>query len=584
MIQVLQNEKEIFYGEVREITDNIDFTKHIYAVGELAFLFDSIQPQKVYQCSPLQMFTEIINIHNSQVEQKKQFKVGEVSVTDANDYVYHFTNREDTLTVLRDKLCTPLNGYLKITKVNGERYINLVPIERYGKHCTQEIQFGENLLDYSANSTSVNIATSVIPIGAMIEEENRTSKAVKGLDEYVTIVGTAVDDYHKKTDDDYVINDAAVSQFGHIRVTKEWPDVNSPEILREKATEWIKQTQFADLILNVSAFDRNLSDINIDSFDLGDIVSVWAVPFGMESVTFPVQKKTIYMNDITKNYIVLGNKFQKSYTSQASTAVEQIKEEIPEISPLLQMAKDNAVTLLTDPTKGYVSYIFDKDGNRTEIWISDNKDSTKATRKWVWNSSGLGYLYLENGEWKSDVAITMDGAIVADKITTGTMLADRIRGGILEVGGTKFAKDGIISVKNNQDSIIVTLDVNGLKMNSGSINLNNKFSVNNDGYMTSTSGKIGGFEIDTDNLSIGDATLQRNKIGCGTAGNGIVNLVGNRSSDNAKYGFIQISNSGNPDKDEVLAGIRIYGNGLVRKYGGNGNVEWERWLSNIPES
>ena len=582
MIRVLQNEKEIFYGEVREITDNIDFTKHIYAVGELAFLFDSIQPQKVYQCSPLQMFTEIINIHNSQVEQKKQFKVGEVSVTDVNDYVYHFTNREDTLTVLRDKLCTPLNGYLKITKVNGERYINLVPIERYGKHCTQEIQFGENLLDYSANSTSVNIATSVIPIGAMIEEENRTSKAVKGLDEYVTIVGTAVDDYHKKTDDDYVINDAAVSQFGHIRVTKEWPDVHSPEILREKATEWIKQTQFADLILSVSAFDRNLSDINIDSFDLGDIVSVWAVPFGMESVTFPVQKKTIYMNDITKNYIVLGNKFQKSYTSQASTAVEKIKEEIPEISPLLQMAKDNAVTLLTDPTKGYISYIFDKDGNRTEIWISDNKDSTKATRKWVWNSSGLGYLYLENGEWKSDVAITMDGAIVADKITTGTMLADRIRGGILEVGGTKFAKDGIISVKNNKDSIIVTLDVNGLTMNSGSINLNNKFSVNSNGYMTSTSGKIGGFEIDTDNLSIGDATLRRDRIGCGSAGYGIVNIVGYKSSDNARFGYIQLSNSGN--SNECLAGIRIYGNGLVRKYGGDGSVSWERWLSNIPES
>ena len=582
MIRVLQNEKEIFYGEVREITDNIDFTKHIYAVGELAFLFDSIQPQKVYQCSPLQMFTEIINIHNSQVEQKKQFKVGEVSVTDANDYVYHFTNREDTLTVLRDKLCTPLNGYLKITKVNGERYINLVPIERYGKHCTQEIQFGENLLDYSANSTSVNIATSVIPIGAMIEEENRTSKAVKGLDEYVTIVGTAVDDYHKKTDDDYVINDAAVSQFGHIRVTKEWPDVNSPEILREKATEWIKQTQFADLILNVSAFDRNLSDINIDSFDLGDIVSVWAVPFGMESVTFPVQKKTIYMNDITKNYIVLGNKFQKSYTSQASTAVEKIKEEIPEISPLLQMAKDNAVTLLTDPTKGYVSYIFDKDGNRTEIWISDNKDSTKATRKWVWNSSGLGYFYKENDVWKTNVAITMDGAIVADIITTGTMLADRIKGGTFEVGGKGFAKDGIISVKNNKDSIIVTLDVNGLTMNSGSINLNNKFSVNSNGYMTSTSGKIGGFEIETDNLSIGDATLRRDRIGCGSAGYGIVNIVGNRSSDNARFGYIQLSNSGNPDT--CLDGIRIYGNGLVRKYGGDGSVSWERWLSNIPES
>ena len=450
MIQVLQNEKEIFYGEVREITDNIDFTKHIYAVGELAFLFDSIQPQKVYQCSPLQMFTEIINIHNSQVEQKKQFKVGEVSVTDANDYVYHFTNREDTLTVLRDKLCTPLNGYLKITKVNGERYINLVPIERYGKHCTQEIQFGENLLDYSANSTSVNIATSVIPIGAMIEEENRTSKAVKGLDEYVTIVGTAVDDYHKKTDDDYVINDAAVSQFGHIRVTKEWPDVNSPEILREKATEWIKQTQFADLILNVSAFDRNLSDINIDSFDLGDIVSVWAVPFGMESVTFPVQKKTIYMNDITKNYIVLGNKFQKSYTSQASTAVEKIKEEIPALSPILEQARENAILMLTDPTKGYISYIFDENGNRTEIWIADSLEVSKITRKWVLNASGFGYLYLEDGKWKSDLALTMDGVINAN-----------------------FIKAGVLS---------------GIEINNG----NKTFYVDKDGNLTATSANISG--------------------------------------------------------------------------------------------
>lgn len=542
MIQVLQNEKEIFYGEVREITDNIDFTKHIYAVGELAFLFDSIQPQKVYQCSPLQMFTEIINIHNSQVEQKKQFKVGEVSVTDANDYVYHFTNREDTLTVLRDKLCTPLNGYLKITKVNGERYINLVPIERYGKHCTQEIQFGENLLDYSANSTSVNIATSVIPIGAMIEEENRTSKAVKGLDEYVTIVGTAVDDYHKNTDDDYVINDAAVSQFGHIRVTKEWPDVNSPEILREKATEWIKQTQFADLILNVSAFDRNLSDINIDSFDLGDIVSVWAVPFGMESVTFPVQKKTIYMNDITKNYIVLGNKFQKSYTSQASTAVEKIKEEIPEISPLLKQAKDTAMAMLTDPSKGYVSYIFDEDGNRTEIWISDNMNSSKATRKWVWNSSGLGYFYKENDVWKTNVAITMDGAIVADRITTGTMLADRIKGGLLEVGGTGFAKDGVIKVKNSSDDEIVVLDADGIQISSGSINLNDKFKVNTQGYMESISGKIGGFTIESDNLHTG------------SSGSGV---------------WISGANKNNCPKGQVTVGE--HGAGLVRigyKHGG----------------
>ena len=49
MIQVTKDGEEIFYGEVREVKQNLDFTKHIYAVGELAFLFDSIQPQARYQ-------------------------------------------------------------------------------------------------------------------------------------------------------------------------------------------------------------------------------------------------------------------------------------------------------------------------------------------------------------------------------------------------------------------------------------------------------------------------------------------------------------------------------------------------------
>lgn len=469
MIQVLQNNKEIFYGEVREVTDNFDFTKHIYAVGELAFLFDSIQPQKKYQCTPLEMFTELINIHNSQVEPRKRFEVGEVSVTDPNDYVYHFTNREDTLTVLREKLCKPLNGYLKITKVNGVRYINLVPIDRYGSLSTQEIQFGENLLDYSANKSGTNIATSVIPIGAMIEESNRTSNAVQGLDEYVTIAGTTIDDYHKNVDDDFLVNDAAVSQFGHVRVVKEWSDVNTPEILKKKAEEWLMKVQFSELTLNVSAFDLNLMDINIDSYDLGDRVSVWAVPFGMESVVFPVQKKTIYMNDITKNNIVLGNKYIKSYTSQASEAVSSVFEEIPELNPMLEQAKNNAIAMLTDPDKGYVSYIFDENGNRTEIWIADSLEQSKMTKKWVWNSSGLGYMYLDKGVWKTNVAITMNGAIVADLITTGTLK------GITITGNT---------IKGN------TIEGNTIK--GGSIEIGSNFSVDNAGNMTAKSAKLNG--------------------------------------------------------------------------------------------
>ena len=67
MIQVLKNGKEIFYGEVRESEKDFFGTKQVYAVGELAFLFDSIQPQAKYQNKTSRQLLETwLNIHNGQ--------------------------------------------------------------------------------------------------------------------------------------------------------------------------------------------------------------------------------------------------------------------------------------------------------------------------------------------------------------------------------------------------------------------------------------------------------------------------------------------------------------------------------------
>ena len=65
IIKVLKDGAEIFCGEVREVTQNFDFTRTVYAVGELAYLFDSIQPQAVYQGTVTAMFTSLLANHNS---------------------------------------------------------------------------------------------------------------------------------------------------------------------------------------------------------------------------------------------------------------------------------------------------------------------------------------------------------------------------------------------------------------------------------------------------------------------------------------------------------------------------------------
>ena len=150
---------------------------------QLAFLFDSIQPQAKHQDqTPIQFFTSLLNQHNAQVEEKKRFQVGVVTVTDPNDSIYRFTNREDTLTCLREKLCESLSGYLRVRKVDGVRYLDLVKLQDYGATCEQPIEFGENLLDYACNTSGVELVTAIIPLGARLDES-----PIEGLDAYTTL-------------------------------------------------------------------------------------------------------------------------------------------------------------------------------------------------------------------------------------------------------------------------------------------------------------------------------------------------------------------------------------------------------------
>lgn len=432
IITVLKDGAEIFCGEVREVTQNFDFTKHIYAVGELAYLFDSIQPQAVYQGTISSMFSALLANHNSQVETRKQFQMGNVLVTDPNGYIYHFTNREDTLTDIREKLCNTLDGYLKIRKVSGVKYLDLIPLSSYGSYCTQEIQFGENMLDYSANYTANDIATCVIPLGVRLEEDQRTADAVQGLDEYLTIKGTSVDAYHSTSSADYVYIQSAINKFGWVRVVKNWDDVTVAENLKTKAEQWLTDAQYSKLELELSAVDLALMNSDIESFEVGDTVHCWAEPYEMDT-TFPVRKKTIYLNDLSKNVIVLSNtETHKSYTSQQSDAVNQIKEQIPQKYSLMEEAQDRALAMLLSETQGgHIVYEYHNDSNGKPQYIEainicDGTSIDQSLSRWRWSFNGLGFLRREHltDPWPTSsipIALTNDGKIVAEQIGAGTI-------------------------------------------------------------------------------------------------------------------------------------------------------------------
>lgn len=141
--------------------------------------------------------------------------------------------------------------------------------------------------------------------------------------------------------------------------------------------------------------------------------------------------KTVY-NALTEKYekIELG-KAKSNFGMTLKESVEQIEKEVARNKSAMQKAIENATKLITGQDGGYVVMNTTADGHPYEILIMNTDNIQTATKLWRWNLGGLGYSSTGyNGQYGT--AITMDGAIVADYITTGTLNAGLIKTGIIE--------------------------------------------------------------------------------------------------------------------------------------------------------
>ena len=116
--------------------------------------------------------------------------------------------------------------------------------------------------------------------------------------------------------------------------------------------------------------------------------------------------------------------------SEFSNNFESTSQKIERVYKTLEKAILDATNKIAGNSGGYV-VIHDTNGDTKpdEILIMDKEDIALATKVWRWNKEGLGYSYKAaggayNGPYK--VAITADGQINADFITTGTLNAERI--------------------------------------------------------------------------------------------------------------------------------------------------------------
>ena len=184
-------------------------------------------------------------------------------------------------------------------------------------------------------------------------------------------------------------------------------------------------------------------------------------------------------------------------TNVAMTIAAQAEEiaKGPDLTAL-QAAVMEATELITGNQGGYVVIHSSTGGDKPdEILIMDQPSIEEATQVWRWNKSGLGYSSSGyNGPY--GLAMTIDGKINADFITTGGMDAARITAGILQSKDGRFLIDltaNTITMKNTSGNTVFSFDGNGNLAISGNI--------------TATSGKVGRFTISDGNLVGPSCTL-----------------------------------------------------------------------------
>lgn len=469
VVSVYKNGDLIWQGRVSE--ERVDFMnrRHIVCEGELAYLNDTTQPPKGYGAINVKTYLErIIAVHNAKTASQGRFTVGTVTVSGVmpNEAQYRCTNYETTMECISDKLVGVFGGYISVRHDGDVRYIDYLkePITTNA----QVIQFGRNLLDFSKSFDCTTLCTVVVPLGKELDES-----PIADISAYVdvsTVNGGSV----------YVSSAEAIENYGWIEKVVHWDDIERPSDLLTKARTYLSETQFEQMQIEVSVMDLSVLNVVADAIRLMERVRVVSSPHGLDRY-FPVAKMTIPLDKPEEAVYELGTTVKQTLTSTARKQNSDVlarMAKLPTPSSILASAQDNASQLIRSATNGYVTLV-QRDGRTQEILISDTPDyETSGARVWRWNVNGLGYS--SNGyNGNYNLAMTMDGAIVADVITTGHLNADRIYGGTLTLGGSANG-NGLFVLNDSSGQPSIYMSNNGM----GTVSNGSYMKLNVNGQIT----------------------------------------------------------------------------------------------------
>lgn len=283
MIEVWEGDILHFFGRPVEL--HLDFYKNkkVYCEGALSFFNDSVIREAEYDDQTLSdIFALVIAEHNSMVPANRHFTVGSFTVT--NNVVYRKFNYEQTADVLKSKFLDAVEGHFFLRRENDTNYIDFLKDMPYT--CNQNVEFAENLLNFTYSFDGKDFATCVIPLGGNDPDT--------GLPLDIKSVNNGSD----------ILVGATAGNYGHIVKVQQYSDIKEADKLVAEGQKYLSDLQWNAFLIECSAVDLHATDETKQQFRVGQVVHCVSSPHGV-SLDLPISKMTIYLDSAAKQ-ITLG--------------------------------------------------------------------------------------------------------------------------------------------------------------------------------------------------------------------------------------------------------------------------------------
>lgn len=344
-IEIYRDERVIWRGRV--YSESLDFfgNKYIVCESALAFLNDSIQIRKMYTDNNKNVLKALIDNHNSVVPSDRRILLGDINILfELNEFI---TDYDSTYKYIVDDIQNTYGGYLRLRYEESDTYLDYlstVPNPRSSKG--KRIRFGENLLDFVQNIEFEDFATRILPIAKPKKEKESGSQEHSGqgnetaeeteeqrikreqearIKEKEELEKernkTAIDELEELVVSDWVVNYELENKYGRIEKVVRFEEELTREELDAKAQEYIRDKKFDIAEIEVTAIDARYLGIEIDDFELYDIVNAKSEYHDLD-VDLRITEMEISLDKPENNTIKLtGKKPSKSSSVSRGVAV-----------------------------------------------------------------------------------------------------------------------------------------------------------------------------------------------------------------------------------------------------------------------